>query len=678
MTSLSTWAVLRRHLSALAGPMALLALVVALVSATAVASPRAIEATASADIAAQLSSLSPAKRSLRAEAGGTIALGTTADPLSGLRKDLDHFRSAMSEPFRAAAGSARFVLTTPEARVYATQDDPPTTPVRKLQLTAVSDRSVFSLTEGSWPGPVSRDADGVIHFDMVLSEEAAKQLGWTLGDTRLSYAGWATLTGIVTAKNPKDPIWSIAPNLLSPVIFDDGNKSRRVTGLALVDPALFMNRSDVDTLAWYPVDPGAIDAQHQADALASLRAFSAAPHVLTVPNGGVPTTLPFRSGAEAVLEQGLARQAAATTMIGQTAAGPVGVAVVVLALGIALLVARQRRSVATARARGASPLLLRGVFALEGLAIGAPAALVGAAVALLVPGSGVPLAVPVFLAILPAAVLAAVLPRDQPGARGGAARWIAEACVVIVTVAAVLASRSGAADALTALAPLGVAATVGIIVVRATTGILGGLARRAATRSGLAAFAGAARAARLGIDGPATILAVTIGCGIAVFAASLRASLTAAVDDTADSLIVAGFTAVVAASVIVSVAVAGVAVLLALTVTRAERRRFAVTIRMLGVSRLDSTAMTWWQIVPVVLAGVVGGLAVGLALPRAARPLDLSAFTGEAGASPLVVDAAATALIAAAFAVIVTVVQLIMRKAAAKADAAVVVRAEEE
>src|SRR5699024_1786086 len=69
------------------------------------------------------------------------------------------------------------------------------------------------------------------------------------------------------------------------------------------------------------------------------------------------------------------------------AAGPLGVALAVAGLGGRLVVHRRRPALALTLARGASPRQLRRLVAVEGLALGVPAALVGhLAAALLLPG----------------------------------------------------------------------------------------------------------------------------------------------------------------------------------------------------------------------------------------------------------------------------------------------------
>src|SRR5699024_6538965 len=113
------------------------------------------------------------------------------------------------------------------------------------------------------------------------------------------------------------------------------------------------------------------------------------------------------------------------------AAGPVGVTLVVLALASRLALARRERSLTLMRARGGSPLQVRGLLAAEGLLWCVPAAAFGAAVStVLIPGPvrAGDFAVAALVAVTAPVVLATSRHHTAPAQRfdlaaGSSSRW---------------------------------------------------------------------------------------------------------------------------------------------------------------------------------------------------------------------------------------------------------------
>ncbi len=204
--------------------------------------------------------------------------------------------------------------------------------------------------------------------------------------------------------------------------------------------------------------------------------------------------------------------------------GPIGVMIAVLVLGARVVFERRRAGLELAAARGASVGQLRGILALEGLAIGVPAAIVGGALGMLAvaadAGAGGWLLAAVFAADpgrAPGRVGARAEPapagprRPRRARRAAASAGSRELLVVLLAVAAVvLLLRRGLAtsaaqtgvDPLLAAVPLLLSLVACLVVLRLYPIPLAGLVRATAARPRTRAVprvgSGAARPQRAG------------------------------------------------------------------------------------------------------------------------------------------------------------------------------------
>lgn len=105
-----------------------------------------------------------------------------------------------------------------------------------------------------------------------------------------------------------------------------------------------------------------------------------------------------------------------------------------------------------------------------------------------------------------------------------------------------------------------------------------------------------------------------------------RAQLLA---DTAEVPLVEGTTTVFRLGVLVAALYCLLAVLLALVLSAQDRARLLATLRTLGIPRGSARALLALELAPMVVAVVLAGLAVGVALPYLLVPVvDLTSFTG--------------------------------------------------
>ena len=239
-------------------------------------------------------------------------------------------------------------------------------------------------------------------------------------------------------------------------------------------------------------------------------------------------------------------------VLAMAASGPIGVTFAVLLLGARLILDRRRPGLALAAARGATVGQLRTVLALEGAAIGIPAALLGAAAGALLPGDGSPAAllVPAAIGLTPAILLPALVSlrglrrgrSDLGERRAGRGRAVAETMIVALAAVAVIVllqrgvTSSAAAvgvDPLLAATPLLLALAACVLAARLYPLPLRALSNRLKARRPVAGFLGSARALRDPAAGFVPILAMVVGVAVAVFSVAMLSTLTAGIDTAA-------------------------------------------------------------------------------------------------------------------------------------------------
>ena len=392
------------------------------------------------------------------------------------------------------------------------------------------------LVTGNWPtGPAEAS----------MQADAAAALGVTVGE-RLTLPGGApvTITATWRVLDPTDPSWLGASIVLS------GLGDAGVAGFVVIDSSLWPD-AGVDAVARWTIRPDTT-----RDTAAQLAAVRAAPDT-------VPEALQGASGDGASAEQdGRLQPATAPIERNVDAASAVSVAplLIVAVLGGVTLIELGRMleqlradENALLRARGASRRRLALTAAAETAICAVPAAVLGAALALLVvlsghPG-GVALVPPVgWLAPLAAAVVAivavAVAAGLGPRAEGAAARGgrlgssIGTGAVAIVVLAAVVAVSQfllygsplvptafggTAVDPLAVSAPAWAIVALGLLAVAAFPLVARLLERIAARARGLRALP-VRLLARRSRSALSAVLLLSFATGALVLSASYSAS----------------------------------------------------------------------------------------------------------------------------------------------------------
>ncbi|MFF2053911.1 FtsX-like permease family protein [Leifsonia sp. NPDC058194] len=413
-------------------------------------------------------------------------------------------------------------------------------------------RETATLDAGTWPAPAPPDASAHpsgaddVTIDVVMATEAAALLGWKVGESRSAFAQSSFLLRLSGTVHPTDTaadFWELSTLRAHGSYADLGDAGKLYRSVLWVDPDSWTRVAPLFpgtfTQAWFPVAPSAFSVSGLAAVQSSLARF-----LSTVPTpsfDGVPTALRFSTSLDRTLDDYVTRAQPANTLFAILAAGPLGVALAVLVLGVRLLLGRRREALALLAARGASPARLRLGLAVDTALVSVPAAAAGFIAALLLtPGVdavAVPLGLAAVCAVAPPVICAVAAgrlgPRDDLRGERTARRrwgWVVEVLVVglaALGVAALLQrglAPTGAGlgvDPLLAVTPMLVAFAACVIVLRVYPVPLAWLARALRRRRGPVAFVGATAALRSRSGGLWPVFAVVVGVAIAVFSASV-------------------------------------------------------------------------------------------------------------------------------------------------------------
>ena len=567
--------------------------VVLLVAFAAAAAPRALELTTSAELASSVSTLPPTTSALSAELLSAPTLGPSAsgsafdgelDATWGALDDaLLAVRDDIPEPARDLVGDQLFALST--SPVSASPDElPASAPTTRLVLLADPRFTDYiELTAGDWPiapDPGIADFENTVEapIEIVLSTATADRMQWPIGEARETGMGPLesqryVLVGTFDALDADDDYWQHTPTTLEADYFDDGNARPTATGGAFIAPDGWATVADViassgrsgiivHTRLWFPVDGSTISGANADTVLGQLRQVtSKATPVGDAPEGGQAPRVKFSTGIVDSLEAITARSSATTSVLLLATSGPLGVAIAVIALAGRLVADRRRPTLSLIAARGGSNAQLRGVLALEGLVLGAPAAIIGTlAAVLLVPGEVAPASfiLPVLIGLAPAVILAiAASPgslrqvrADLGGASTSRRRVIVELVGVVLAVASValllvrgIDAESTGVDPLLVATPLLLSLAACVLVLRVYPLPLAALERVLRPRRGVVAFVGTARSLRDPVAGLAPVLAMVVAVSVAVFSGAMFATLTGGVDDAVESTVGGDFRA---------------------------------------------------------------------------------------------------------------------------------------
>jgi len=143
--------------------------------------------------------------------------------------------------------------------------------------------------------------------------------------------------------------------------------------------------------------------------------------------------------------------------------------------------------------------------------------------------------------------------------------------------------------------------------------------------------------------------------------------------------VVGGLERMLVIAIVLAFVLCTLALLLALVSNAVNRQRLSATLRTLGFSRRQNGALTAWEIGPTVCAGLIGGLAAGLALPFVVvAPLNLAAFTGGTAHPMIAVNGAFIALAVVGFLVVSGVSTVIAMIVSSRRSVASVLRIGED
>ncbi|WP_156250137.1 ABC transporter permease [Pseudactinotalea terrae] len=427
---------------------------------------------------------------------------------------------------------------------------------------------VAGTEPAAWPG-LQLDASGdgstapATQIEVMFSVHTAQRLGVSVGD---ELSGWpspeapaspeaaepvvAVVTGLFEATDQDEEYWQFQVSGLTPRIASDPNAGDFAIGAAYVHPdtaqALSSSALRPTTSVWIPVAVGTGDVAGLLDDLRDVTARN-----IPLGESGFGGGLQMRLGSQLidVLDRAITSQRGTSAVLTLVAAGPVGVTFALLALGTRLSVSRRRATLALANARGGSPWQIRGALAAEGLVLGVPAALLGAAAAtVLVPESFQlgDYGLPALAALAPAVLLASEkLPslrtqRADISTRSSSRwRWVAEVLLVAIAGGAVYlllsrglqATTTTTVDPLTTATPLLISLAAAVLATRLFPFPMR-LVHAAARRGrGLAAFLGSARAIRESGGGLVPMLALLVGTSIAIFSTAMLSTLSTGVGE---------------------------------------------------------------------------------------------------------------------------------------------------
>jgi len=438
-----------------------------------------------------------------------------------------------------------------------------------------------ALTAGQYPGqgPARRGPLGI-----ALSQQTARELNAHVG-TRLAL-GTAdepvplVVTGIVRERQPRSAFWTTDPTAAQPVEEHPPNMAPYwVTGAFIGPSELGQVQNTFGalgmTLQWaFPLTLTGVRADQAPALQARLGKVSAQAPALHGPLAAAATTMLVQSALAPVLASFLGTASQVNSVLSLLFSGLAATGVVVILLAAWLLAERRSGEFGVLRARGATVRQLSARTLRGTTAVCVPAALAGAALAVLVtPGeparaswwlAGLALVTAVIGPPLAVAWQHRVVRPDHPGhaatpsrpgrARRGrrARRLVAEValCAAAVGGLVVLHAQGGTAgsgtgsglDLYTSLAPVLVAVPAVLLAMRLCPLAVRGLLRVSARRAGPVRFLGLAQAARAPAATVLPLFAVVMALTLAAFTGMLRDAVSRG--QTAASWRVAGADAV--------------------------------------------------------------------------------------------------------------------------------------
>jgi putative ABC transport system permease protein len=572
-----TGALLLRDVLAHPGPWAVFAGTVAALATAATALPLALETITVSEAGHGLAALSDSDRLLLATTEGGPLKNPGGTDFTAFLDELNALPGDGGEELDEALGETTFASTSEPLPVV----NGPSGGVSPFVVLTVAPGYADEVTvaEGTLPASFS---DVETPIDVALPAPNAEALGWELGEQRVvgvEQPLTLRLSAILSPRDAEDDYWALLPTALEPQrseSFHLGVRTRIATVSAFIEPesfwALKRERAlPMTTTAAFPIDASAIPAGRLGDLEHQLRrfladSFSVGEHR----SADFAWKFQFTSAAPEAIAAALGRAATAGSVTAVAMAGPIGVAAALLWLLATLFIGRRRESLALLASRGAGVRRIRLALAVEALLIGGAAATAGAVIAIaafgrlpltggILPGSPAPgplgpgTFLPAAVVVAGAAILlgAAAGPRGTRATRSdlaararGTARWVLELMVLVATaVSLALLVQRGLAptalgfDPLLAAAPLLLALSAGLLVLRVYPLPLLALHRGARSGRGVVGFLGSARAIRSPGTGLAAVLAVIVGLGVTLFSVVLLDTVRTGIVESSASVI---------------------------------------------------------------------------------------------------------------------------------------------
>jgi uncharacterized membrane protein YozB (DUF420 family) len=396
---------------------------------------------------------------------------------------------------------------------------------------------------GRPPGAPEHVAGGV-RLQAALPVRAARRLGVKAGDvltTTSQPALGVRVTGLFTPADPGSGYWPAHHR------FEDAELKKLPSGqiiimaTALVDPAGYRalcTRTPfrIDLVWTYTPRAGRVTArsapvlvkavQQAGESLATARVDAAGPSLDTQ--------------FDDLLDDFVRRLHTTQALLSLSLAGLFAAALGVLVLATRLLLTRLRTGLAVQAARGASRVQLAGLTAGLASMVALPAAAAGGALsALLVPGPAQAVSL-IATAVLVVTVLAVTVivppvPLVRRRRRGAHRRLVAEALLVVLTVAGTYSLRrrglttetwTAGIDPFLSAVPVLLAVSAGLLILRLVPYPLRLAGRLLARGRSAAPFVGVARAARPGATAVLPLVIVLLAVAVIGFGSTVEASLT--------------------------------------------------------------------------------------------------------------------------------------------------------
>lgn len=538
---------LRRQLAARPWPTLLLAVTLVIAAALAAAVPRLIDDLDDRQLAQRLASLSAIQGDVTGTWGPPMGMGSSPDaaydPWPEYRERMAALREAQPEPLRSLLQPAQFIARYPATDSFV---PPAESGYYQVTLDIVADPDLADhaeLVTGRWPQAAGTQEVS----EVTVTSVAAERMGWAVGD--LLSDGYR-LVGIFRPKDSTDVRWEHIEFGRSYLEKTDPDRGIEFLTAVFVDPALVGSSplrlgAPFTITGWFRLDAAQVVGVDVATLAAQLTGMLVNPWIMHEPTDERPWTEEARLASElgGALAEVSAQQRGTRALVAVSAAGPLGVASALVVLAARLVADRRRAILALTSARGMSPRQQRGLAIAEGLLAGLPAAALGTAIAAALTPGGPPgptaWLIAGLIATAPAAALAwQVTPptgRGDLSSRGGKARVVGEALVLLAGVAAVWRLLSGATageglDILGATAPFLLALAGCLVVLRAYPLPLRWLHRMLRPRRGLTGFLGSARALREPASGPIPVLAIVLGSALTLTSAVLLGTLSHATE----------------------------------------------------------------------------------------------------------------------------------------------------